>query len=125
MLTLLFEGGLVTMLFILATGLVGLGAAFYFALRAQRQTFGFVKLMALTTLFGTLAASCADEGATLHAASRVLEKDPNDLHTALLYVVQGTGESTSPGILGFAFLALICLLAAVGKRRLDARTTAQ
>lgn len=121
MLTLIVEGGAVTMMFILLTGLVGLAAAFHFALRAQRHTFGFVKLMAATTLFGTLAASCADEGATLHAASRVLEKDPNDLRTALQYVVEGTGESTSPGILGFAFLALICLLCAVGKRRLDAR----
>ena len=119
----MLDGGLVTMTFILLTGLVGLGAAFHFALRAQRQTFGFVKLMALATLFGTLAASCADEGTTLHAASRVLGKDPNDVQTALQFVVEGTAESTSPGILGFAFLAVIFLLAAVGKRRLDARST--
>lgn len=124
MITLLKEGGLVTMLFILLTGLAGLGGAFFFALRAERQTYGFVKLMALTTFFGTLAASCADVGATFHAAAHAAEKEPADIHTLTLYLVEGVGESTSPGILGFAFLAVICLLCAVGKRRLDARATA-
>ena len=58
------SGGL-PMLFILVFGLIGLGAAFYFALRAERRTLGFVKSMAAATLFATLATSCADVGATL------------------------------------------------------------
>lgn len=121
MITLMKEGGLVTMMFILLTGLVGLGAAFHFALRAHRQTWGFVKLMALTTFFGTMASSCAAVGATLHGADSILEKDPNDFRTAGHIVIEGLAESTSAGILGFAILAGITLLSAVGKRRLDAR----
>jgi len=33
----------------------------------------------------------------------------------------GFGESMSAGIMGFAFVALSALMAAVGRRRLDAR----
>jgi hypothetical protein len=121
MLTLIRNGGVISMLFILLCGLVGLGAAFHFALKAQRTSLGFIRHLAIATLFATLAASCADEGATLYAAGHVLEKDPNDLATAVHYVIEGSAESTSPGILGFALLALTWMLVAVGKRRLDER----
>ena len=43
------------------------------------------------------------------------------MQTAFHIVIEGSSESTSPGILGFGMLALIWLLAAVGKRRLDER----
>jgi len=125
MLTLIRNGGVPSMLFILVTGLIGVGTAFYFALRARRATLGFIKSLAMATLFATLAASCADVGATLNAASRVLEKDPHDLGTATHYIVEGFAESTSPGILGFAFLALTWMLVAVGRRRLDEREAAR
>lgn len=121
MLTLIRNGGVIPMLFILLTGLVGLGAAFHFALKARRASFDFVRQLAVATLFGTLAATCADVGATLSFAGRTLEKNPADLQTAVHIVIEGSSESTSPGILGFTMLALIWLLAAVGKRRLDER----
>lgn len=134
------SGGL-PMLFILAFGLIGLGAAFYFALRAERRTLGFVKSMAAATLFATLATSCADVGATLYSAGKVYDaNDPQGSSADVRFtpetargsdaattfkvvrvVIEGFGESTSPGILGFAFLALTSMLVAVGRRRLDDR----
>jgi hypothetical protein len=123
------------MLFILITGLVGLGAAFHFALRAQRKSLGFIKWMGMATLFGTLAASCADVGATLYAAEKGFDKsgsydapagtplrtEAGGVPHALHIIVAGCAESTSPGILGFSFLALTSMLVAVGRRRLDER----
>lgn len=123
--TLIRNGGVIPMLFIILTGLGAVGSAFYFALRARRVTLGFIRNLALATLFSTLAASCADVGATLYAAGRVLEKDENDLKTAVHYVIEGFGESTSPGILGFSMLAITSMLVAVGKRRLDEREAAR
>jgi hypothetical protein len=135
MLTLMRNGGYPPMLFILVTGLVGLAAAFHFALRARRQSLGFIKGMALATLFGTLAASCADLGGTLYSAEKAFDKtgsseatpgppihtDPNAVPQVLHILVGGAQESTSPGILGFSFLALTSMLVAVGRRRLDER----
>ncbi|MBX3208170.1 MAG: hypothetical protein KF764_24195 [Labilithrix sp.] len=121
--TLIRNGGVPPMLFILVTGLVGLAAAFHFALRARKQSLGFIKGMAAATLFGTLAASCADAGATLYAAEKSFDKDEREgAPRALHIVIEGLAESTSPGILGFSFLALSSMLVAVGRRRLDERT---
>jgi hypothetical protein len=118
------------MLFIVLFGLVALGAGFYFALRAERRTLGFVKYMAAATLFSTLATTCADLGATLYAAEKAFapttSAEPTEaaaLPHALHIVIEGSAESTSPGILGFAFLALTSMLVAVGRRRLDERET--
>jgi hypothetical protein len=129
-------GGL-PMLFILAFGLVALGAAFYFALRAERRTLGFVKCMAAAVLFSTLATTCADMGATLYAAEKAFDPTKSfekregpataeqteaaALPRVIHIVIEGFAESTSPGILGFAFLALTSMLVAVGRRRLDDR----
>ena len=108
--TLIRNGGVPPMLFILLTGLVGLAAAFHFALRARRQSLGFIKKMALATLY-------AAEKSFEQAASEA-EALPRVTHI----VVEGLAESTSPGILGFSFLALTAMLVAVGRRRLDERT---
>ncbi len=119
--TFLRSGGL-PMAFILLFGLIALGAAFHFSVRAERRTLGFIKAMAAATLFSTLATSCADVGATLYAVEKALEKeDAASIPRALHMVVEGFAESTSPGILGFSFLALTSMLVAVGRRRLDER----
>jgi len=125
--TLMRNGGIPPMSFILLTGLVGLAAAFHFAIRARPQTLAFIRGMAMATLFGTLTASCADVGATLYTAEKCFEKAASEaeaLPHAIHVVVEGLAESTSPGILGFAFLALTAMLVAVGRRRLDERTGA-
>jgi hypothetical protein len=145
--TLIRNGG-APMIFILLTGLVGLAAAFHFALRARRESLGFIKGLAAATLFGTLAASCADVGTTLYATEKALqeasergsassrdrvpgggaasasvnqEATNDSIAPAFHLMVEGLAESTSPGILGFSFLALTGMLVAVGRRRLDAR----
>lgn len=134
-------GGLPPMLFILLSGLTALGAAFYFALRAERRTLGFIKSMAAATLFSTLAASCADVGATLYGAEKAFDPtksfetrqgpataeqtEATALPRVIHIVIEGFAESTSPGILGFAFLALTSMLTAVGRRRLDEREGAK
>src|SRR5205085_2717614 len=83
---------------------------------------GFVKYMALATLFSTLATTCADLGATLYAAEKAFDPTKSfetrqgpgtaeqteaaALPRVIHIVIEGSAESTSPGILGFAFLAL-------------------
>jgi hypothetical protein len=120
--TLIRNGGVIPMLFILVFGLLGLAASFYFAVRAERRLLGFLKSIMQAVLFATLAATAADLGATLYAASHVWEQagDGQPLQAAHI-VVQGFAESTSPGILGFSFLAVTAMLTAVGRRRLDER----
>lgn len=126
------------MWFILAFGLAGLGAAFWFAARVDRRVLGFVKGMALATLFATLGASCADVGATLYTVEKRLDptgsfadvpgEPPTDAEAmprAMHLLVAGLAESTSPGIMGFSMLALIAMLGAVGARRLDERAEAK
>lgn len=121
--TLIRNGGVIPMLFILVFGLMGLAASFYFAVRAQRRSLGFIKSMMQAVLFATLAATAADLGATLYAASHAWEQpgEGQPLHAAHL-IVEGFAESSSPGILGFSFLAVTAMLTAVGRRRLDERS---
>lgn len=119
--TLIRNGGVIPMMFILVFGLVGLGASFYFAVRAERRSLGFIKSMSLAVLFATLAATAADLGATLYAANGAWEKPEAGPMVAAHMIVEGFAESTSPGILGFSFLAVTAMLTAVGRRRLDER----
>ncbi|HVH47698.1 MAG TPA: hypothetical protein VM925_35425, partial [Labilithrix sp.] len=133
MLTLIRLGGTISMLFILAIGLIGLGSAFYFALRPSRRSLGFIWGMALATLFGTLAATAADVGATMSATARAFEGKSEEspaapsrteaeaLPHAMHLLAEGLGESTSPCVLGFPILALTAMLVGVGRRRLDGR----
>ena len=138
--TLIRNGGVIPMSFILLFGFLALGSAFFFALRAQKKTLGFIKSMALATVFSTLAASCADVGAPLYAASKTMDPagfdtqtmpgiqtttDPKAHHEAAHLVVQGFAESTSPGIVGFSLVALTWMLVAVGRRRMDEREAAR
>ncbi len=122
--TLIRNGGVIPMMFILVFGLLGLVASFYFAVRAERRSLGFLKSMMQAVLFATLAATAADLGATLYAATHAWGQ-PGDgggpLQAAHL-IVEGFAESTSPGILGFSFLAVTAMLTAVGRRRLDERS---
>lgn len=128
--TLIRNGGVVPMLFILVFGIVALLAAFFFAVRAEKRTWGFLKTMSAAVLFATLSASCADVGATLYNVSDVYEKGepykfrdhPVNPHAM---VIEGLAESTSPGIMGFSFLAVTAMLAAVGRRRLDEKADAR
>lgn len=120
--TLIRNGGVIPMLFILVFGLLALGASFYFAVRPQKQSLGFIRSMSHATLFGTLAATAASVGATLYAASHAWENPEGGPGQAAHMIVEGLAESTSASILGFSFLALASMLTAVGRRRLDERS---
>lgn len=121
--TLIRNGGVVPMLAILVFGLLTLGASFYFALRPQKRSLGFIESMGRATLFGTLAATAAAVGATLYAVSRAWDEPDGGAAAAAHMLVQGLAESTSPMILGFSFLAVAAMLTAVGRRRLDESST--
>jgi hypothetical protein len=127
--TLIRNGGFVPMSFLMLFGTSALLAAFFFAIRGERKTLGFVKGMAAATLFTTLAATCADVGTTLYRVAEIVEAgqpymfrghpiDPRAM------IIEGLAESTSPGIVGFSFLALTSMLTAVGRRRMDERAAA-
>jgi len=120
--TLIRNGGVIPMMVIIVFGLSGLVAAFYFAVRSERRTLGFIQSMTQATLYATLAATAADLGATLYSASRAWEATGEGPLGAAHLMVEGFQESTSPGILGFSCLAMTAMLTAVGRRRLDERT---
>lgn len=111
----LIRNGGFPMWFILAFGLVALGAAARFAIRPAREQLAFVRAMAASALYATLMGTAAALGATfLHVAgAEQLRGDPQ----WALIIVQGLGESMSPGIVGFALLTLTSLLVAVGSAR--------
>jgi len=105
------------MFFIVAFGFVALGAAAYYAFRPNPRSLGFSAWMGAATLFSTLMGTAADFGATFFHVSRAIHDGAADWHADL---VEGLAESMSPGIMGFAFLAVTALVVAVGKAR-DAR----
>ena len=116
MLTLFRNGGF-PMFFILAFGAIALATAFWFALRPSDRHEGFIRWMARATLYATLSGTLADLLAVMrYVVGHELKGDER-----ALILCEGFGESMSPGIMGFSFLALIALMTAVGRRRLDAR----
>lgn len=120
--TLIRDGGVFPMSFLLLFGVTALLAAFFFAIRAERRLLGFIRAMSTATLFVTLGASCADVGATLHHSSEAFdEANAEKRLQAEHMIIEGLGESTSPGIVGFSLVALTSMLVAVGRRRLDER----
>lgn len=127
--SLIRAGGVVPMMFILLFGGVGLVASFFFAIRGDRRLLGFVWSISAAILFATLSATCADVGMTLHRTSEVYERgEPYEFRGQPIMpdrmIIEGLSESSSPGVLGFSFLALIAMLSAVGQRRLAEKTDA-
>jgi hypothetical protein len=112
----LFRDGGWSMFIIVLFGLIALGAAGYFAARPDERHEGFIRWMSLATLWSVLAGICSDL-ATVFAATCQVE----DAAQRTRMNLEGMAESLSPGIMGFVFLALVGLLAAIGRRRLDAR----
>jgi len=111
----LFRNGGFPMFFIFAFGLVALGLAARFASRPVREQLALVRAMSSATLFATLTGTVADFGATfLHIAGREEFRSDPQWH---FLVLQGLGESMSPGIMGFTLLSLTSLLIAVGASR--------
>lgn len=113
MLTLIRNGGF-PMFFILAFGLFALAAAAWYAYRPNARSYGFIVSMSAATLFATLMGTVADLGTVAYAVSSMITHGAKDWYVAL---IEGFAESMSPGIMGFALLSMIALVAAVGKAR--------
>jgi hypothetical protein len=111
----LFKDGGFPMFFVVGFGLIALVTALLYAIRPKAEREGFITAMSGATLFSTLSGVCADFIAVAHHVA-THEIAPDKL-TPLL--VEGFGESMSPCIFGFSMLSLVCLMVAVGRRRLE------
>jgi hypothetical protein len=114
MITLVQAGG-PSMAAILLFGLVTLLASAHFAARPDGRREGFLAWMSAATLWATLAGVASDVAATLYHTTEV-----EDANRRAQLVLEGVAESMSPAIVGFAILALVAMLTAVGRRRRDA-----
>ena len=114
----IFRNGGMPMWFILLFGMIGLASAFWYALHPDGKHEGFIRGMSWATFWAIMNGFCSDLATV---AMYVASQDPQpDAETRIRILLQGFYESMSPGIIGFAFLSLISLLTAVGRRRRDA-----
>jgi len=111
----IFRNGGFPMFFVVGFGAIALGTAFWHALRPDARHEGFIKWMSAATLMAILNGFVSDLATVAHYVSQ--EEMASEQRIRIL--LEGFDESMSPGILGFAFLALAALLTAVGRRRLD------
>ena len=109
------EGG-VAMLPILVLGLAGLVSGARFLWRPERGRGGFFAWLAAAQLAATLVGLIAALGAVFTN----VPANPEWAHSPdlALIVMTGLAESTRPGTLGLALLTVMCVLVAVGHRRL-------
>jgi hypothetical protein len=114
MLNLMLEGGF-PMFFLLAFGLVDLFFAARFARAPSHRRLRVTVSMGLATGFTTLTATCTDVAAVGHHAPDYLRAHAGTTMPEVL--LQGLGESMSPGILGFTTLSLVALIVVVGQYR--------
>jgi hypothetical protein len=104
-----------SMFVVLLIGLIALLTAGWFAWRVEGRVRGFLDGMGRAVLYAALAAVAIDVSKVLGFA---YQKPPTERTEILM---SGLAESISPLILGFALLALIHFLTAIGQRRLDGR----
>jgi hypothetical protein len=112
----IFRDGGWSMFVIVLCGFAALATAAFYAVRPDERHEGFVKWMSRATLWAVLAGICSDFATVFHA---ICEMEDANRRTQIL--IEGAAESLSPGIMGFAMLALAAMLTAVGRRRLDGR----
>ena len=114
----LFKEGGWWMWFILVFGAITLGTSFAFLMRPSSKHLGFIKWMTRAVLYSTAAGILMDFSTVLHVVANHYDEFPPEQR--LRVIIEGFGESLAPGVMGFAFLALIAVVTAVGQRRLDA-----
>jgi hypothetical protein len=115
MVTLFRDGGW-SMFVVVLFGFISLATAGFYVARPDAKHEGFIVWMSRATLWSILVGICSDFATVCQNINQI--EDANRRSQILLV---GSAESLSPGIMGFAFLALTALLTAVGRRRLDAR----
>src|SRR5690349_17779592 len=111
-----FLGGGWGMFFVLAFSVVTLAQAVAFARRpdaGHRAALDALSRATTCSVVGTVCLNLAAVGSHIPANPEWAHSP--DLH---LLVMEGIAESLAPAIMGFAFLALVWMVAAVGHRRL-------
>lgn len=114
---LMIAGG-APMVGIVIFGLVAIVAAARFAARPTPGRMPYIGALAAAVFFSIPAAMAAD----FVAVTRAVSENPEwqSAENFKVIVLAGAGESLAPAILGFAVLAVIALVSAVGLRRLGA-----
>ena len=114
---LMVEGGF-PMWFIVLLGLASLTAAALYAKSAAARFAALARGLALSTLMATLAGTTAALGMVFNTLAGDRSPEFNILKPdGPQVLLKGLGESMSPGIMGFALLALTALFYAVGSFR--------
>jgi hypothetical protein len=114
-----FRDGGWSMFVILAFGCVVLATAGYFAVRPDARHEGFIKWMSFALICAVMVGLASDFGAVFHNTLDIKDDSERDR-----IMSQGYAECMSPPIMGFGFLTLAAMLAAIGRRRLDAKRDA-
>jgi len=114
-----FRDGGWSMFVILAFGCVVLATAGYYAVRPDARHEGFIRWMSFALICAVLAGTTSAFGAVFKY-TRTIENADERART----VLEGSAECMSPPIMGFCFLTLAAMLAAIGRRRLDAKRDA-
>ena len=112
----LFKEGGWWMWFILVFGTIALFTSFWFMMKPNERHLGFIKWMSRAVLFSIGAGVSMAFSIVLHVCAH--EDMTAEMRTRIM--IEGFGESLAPAVMGFAFLALIAVVTAVGQRRLDA-----
>jgi len=115
----MIQAGGVPVLFVIAFGLVSLGAATRFAWSPGSGQIAPIAALASSVGFASIAgfASCLMTVAMTVSGNDEWANSPD----AWRIVLQGIGESMSPLILGFSMVAVTSLITAVGLRRAPTR----
>lgn len=112
----LIKAGGAPNLVILLFGFIAIGAAAGFAWRPETRKLPHLGALCAAVFFSTICGAATDFAAVSHYIEANGEALGSKFGTIL---VIGIGESLAPVILGFAFLSIVALIAAIGFRRLS------
>jgi len=105
--------------FVVIVGLANLALAIRFTFRPTERTLAILRPLCAATIFSALAAFLMGTANGLVALSRALERAPDAAAASRIWpmFLSALAESPAPLVLGFALLAVVWLLVAVGLRR--------
>ncbi len=116
-----FKNGGIGMFPILGLGLAVLATALAFARTGRRETEGFLERLLRATAWTTVVAFATN---LMAVGFYVAKMDRAEIGQIVCALSEGVAEALSPVAFGGGFLVLAWTLAAIGRRRLDARLPA-
>ncbi len=108
------------MWFLLALGFLALATAFWYALRPAEKHLGFLEWISRAILWVGVGGVLLDLSTVAHVVAAM----EVDSEKRVRILCQGFGESMAPGVMAFSFLAIVAVLTAIGRRKLDASRAA-